>query len=191
MRCGQSLQKRCMPGVGRSKIQPGRPRIREVLGRFVAPVATKPDDKRAGGRVEGRNSAAFIKHDGNRNVYYKTKEGVRESALRRTGGQDRSKGQQRATLRTAHHYARPVTACCLFRIALRKEFIVQVVGVAQHAMLPRWRTPLLMLLQPKVRFYFFLAMITSSLVLTNTRNTELHCMSRSTWQVLTHASPPV
>jgi len=24
MRCGQSLQKRCMPGVGRSKIQPGR-----------------------------------------------------------------------------------------------------------------------------------------------------------------------
>ena len=23
MRCGQSLQKRCMPGVGRSKIQPG------------------------------------------------------------------------------------------------------------------------------------------------------------------------
>jgi hypothetical protein len=60
MRCGQSLQKRCMPGVGRSKIQPGRPRIREVLGRSVAPVATQPDDKRAGGRVEGRNNAALI-----------------------------------------------------------------------------------------------------------------------------------
>ena len=42
------------------KIQPGRPRIREVLGRSNAPVATQPDDKRAGGRVEGRNSAAFI-----------------------------------------------------------------------------------------------------------------------------------
>ena len=40
MRCGQSLQKRYMPGVGRIKIQPGRPRIREVLGRSVAPVAT-------------------------------------------------------------------------------------------------------------------------------------------------------
>jgi len=52
MRCGQSLQNRCMPGVGRSKIQPRRPRIREVLGRSVAPVATQPDDKRAGGRVE-------------------------------------------------------------------------------------------------------------------------------------------
>ena len=64
MRCGQSLQKRCMPGVGRSKIQPGRPRIREVLGRSVAPVATQPDDKCAGGRVEGRNGAAFIGRDG-------------------------------------------------------------------------------------------------------------------------------
>ena len=31
MRCGKSLEKRCMPGVGRKKIQPGRPRIREVL----------------------------------------------------------------------------------------------------------------------------------------------------------------
>jgi len=40
MRCGQSLQKRCMPGVGRSKIRPGRPRIREVLGRSVAPVVS-------------------------------------------------------------------------------------------------------------------------------------------------------
>jgi len=40
-----------MSGVGRSKVQPGRPRIREVLGRSVAPVATQPDDKRAGGRV--------------------------------------------------------------------------------------------------------------------------------------------
>mmetsp|Transcript_48316 Transcript_48316/g.40883 ORF Transcript_48316/g.40883 Transcript_48316/m.40883 type:complete len:203 (-) Transcript_48316:641-1249(-) len=60
MRCGKSLQKRCMPRVGRSKIQPGRPRIREMLGRSVAPVATQPDDKRAGGRVEGRNSAALI-----------------------------------------------------------------------------------------------------------------------------------
>jgi len=49
-----------MPGVGRSKIQPGRPRIREVLGRSGAPVATQPDDKRAGGRVEGRNCAALI-----------------------------------------------------------------------------------------------------------------------------------
>ena len=63
MRCGQSLQKRCMPGVGRSKIQPRRPRICEVLGRPVAPVVTQPDDKRAGGRVEGRNSAAFIGRD--------------------------------------------------------------------------------------------------------------------------------
>jgi len=63
MRCGQSLQKRCMPGVGRSKIQPGRPHIREVLGRSVAPVATQPDDKRAGDRVEGRNSAACIVRD--------------------------------------------------------------------------------------------------------------------------------
>jgi len=63
MRCGQSLQKRCMPGVGRSKIQPGRPRIREVLDRSVAPMATKSDDKRAGGRVEGRHSAAFIGRD--------------------------------------------------------------------------------------------------------------------------------
>jgi len=63
MRCGQSLQKRCMSGVGRSKIQPGRPCIREVLGRSVAPVATQPDDKRTGGRVEGRNSAAFIGRD--------------------------------------------------------------------------------------------------------------------------------
>ena len=52
MRCGQSLQKRCMPGVGKSKIQPGRPRIREVLGRSVAPVAIQLDDKRAGGRVD-------------------------------------------------------------------------------------------------------------------------------------------
>ena len=60
MRCGQSLQKRCMSGVGRSKIQPGRPRIHEVLGRSVAPVATQPDDKRAGLRSEGRNSAALI-----------------------------------------------------------------------------------------------------------------------------------
>jgi len=41
-----------MPGVGRRKIQPGRPRIREVLGRFVAPVTTQPDDKRPGGRVD-------------------------------------------------------------------------------------------------------------------------------------------
>ena len=63
MRCGQSLQKRCMPEVVRSKIQPGRPRIREVLDRSLAPVATQPDDKRAGGRVEGRNSAAFIVRD--------------------------------------------------------------------------------------------------------------------------------
>ena len=54
---------RCMPGVGRSKIQPGRPRIREVLGRSAVPVATQPDDKRADGRVEGRNSAAFIGRD--------------------------------------------------------------------------------------------------------------------------------
>jgi len=60
MRCGKSLQKRCMRRVGRSKIQPGRPRIREVLGMSVAPVATQPDDKRAGGKVEGRNSAALI-----------------------------------------------------------------------------------------------------------------------------------
>ena len=52
-----------VPGVGRCQIQPGRPRIREVLGRSVAPVATKPDDKRAGGRVEGRNSGAFIGRD--------------------------------------------------------------------------------------------------------------------------------
>ena len=37
MRCGQSLQRRCMPGVGRSKIQPGRPRICEVLGRSLLP----------------------------------------------------------------------------------------------------------------------------------------------------------
>jgi len=63
MRCRQSLQKRCMLGIRRSKIQPGRPRIREVLGRYVAPVATQPDDQRAGGRVEGRNSAAFIGRD--------------------------------------------------------------------------------------------------------------------------------
>jgi len=54
------VQKRCMPGVGSSKIKPGRPRICEVLDRSVAPVATQPDDKRAGGRVEGRNNAAFI-----------------------------------------------------------------------------------------------------------------------------------
>ena len=60
MQCGKSLEKRCMPGVGRRKIQPGRPRIREVLGRFVAPVTTQPGDKRAGGTVEGRNSAALI-----------------------------------------------------------------------------------------------------------------------------------
>jgi len=60
MRCGKSLEKRCKPGVGRRKIQPGHPRIREVLGRFVTPVTTHPDDKRAGGRVEGRNSAALI-----------------------------------------------------------------------------------------------------------------------------------
>ena len=60
MRCGKSLGKRCMPGVGTSKIQPGRPRIREVLGRSGAPVATQPDDKRASGRVEGRNSVALI-----------------------------------------------------------------------------------------------------------------------------------
>ena len=60
MRCGESLQKRCMPRVGRSKIQPGRPRIREVLGRSVAHVATQPDDKFAGGRVEGCYSAALI-----------------------------------------------------------------------------------------------------------------------------------
>jgi len=60
MRCGKSLEKRCMPGVGRSKIQPGRPRICRVLGRSGAPAATQPDDKRAGGRVEGRNSAALI-----------------------------------------------------------------------------------------------------------------------------------
>ena len=51
--------------------------------------------------------------------------------------------------------------------------------------------PLLMLLQPKVRFNFFLAMITSSLVLTNTRNAELHFMSRRTLLVLWHAPPPV
>jgi len=51
------VQKRCMPGVGSSKIKPGRPRICEVLDRSVAPVATQPDDKRAGGRVEGRNNA--------------------------------------------------------------------------------------------------------------------------------------
>jgi len=49
MRCGQSLQKRYIPGVGRSKIQPGRPRIREVLVRSVTPVTAQPDDKRAGG----------------------------------------------------------------------------------------------------------------------------------------------
>jgi len=60
MRCGKSLEERCMPGVRRSKIQPGRPRICEVLGWSVAPVTTQPDDKRAGGRVEGRNSAALI-----------------------------------------------------------------------------------------------------------------------------------
>jgi len=60
MRCGKSLEKRCMPEVGRSKIQPGRPRIQEVLGRSGAPVATQPDDKRAGGRIDGRNSAALI-----------------------------------------------------------------------------------------------------------------------------------
>jgi len=60
MRCGKSLQKRCMPGVRRSKIQPGRPHIREVLCRSVAPVATQPDNKRAGDRVEGRNSAPLI-----------------------------------------------------------------------------------------------------------------------------------
>ena len=62
MRCGKSLEKRCMPEVGRRKIhwQPGRPRIREVLDRFGYPVTTQPDDKRAGGRVEGRNSAALI-----------------------------------------------------------------------------------------------------------------------------------
>ena len=53
MRCGKSLQQRCTPRVGRSKIQPGRPRIREVWGRSGAPVATQQDDKRAGGRVEG------------------------------------------------------------------------------------------------------------------------------------------
>jgi len=41
-----------MSRVRRSKIQPGRPRIREVLGRSDAPVVTQPDDKRAGGRVE-------------------------------------------------------------------------------------------------------------------------------------------
>jgi len=40
IRCGKSLQKRYMPRVRRSKIQPGRPRIREVLGRSVAPVQT-------------------------------------------------------------------------------------------------------------------------------------------------------
>jgi len=37
--------------IGRSKIQPGRPRIRKVIDRFVTPVATQPDDQRAGGRV--------------------------------------------------------------------------------------------------------------------------------------------
>ena len=63
MRCGQSLQKGYMPGVGRSKIQPERPRIREILGRSGAPVATRPDEKRAGGRVAGRNSAVFIGRD--------------------------------------------------------------------------------------------------------------------------------
>jgi len=46
MRCGRSLQKRCMPRVGRSKIQPGCLRIREVLGWSGAPVVTQPDDKR-------------------------------------------------------------------------------------------------------------------------------------------------
>jgi len=42
-----------MPGVRRRKIRLGHPRMREVLGRSVAPVATQPGDKRAGGRVEG------------------------------------------------------------------------------------------------------------------------------------------
>ena len=60
MQCGKSLEKRCMTGVGRRKIQPRRPRIRKVLGRSVAHVTAQPDDKRAGGRVEGRNSAALI-----------------------------------------------------------------------------------------------------------------------------------
>ena len=62
MWCGKNLEKKCMPGVWRSKIQPGCPRIREVMGRLGAPVTTQPDNKRAGGRVEGHTSAVLIGH---------------------------------------------------------------------------------------------------------------------------------
>ena len=45
------------------KTVPGRPRIYELLGRQSSPVAAQPDDKRAGGRVKRRNSAALIGRD--------------------------------------------------------------------------------------------------------------------------------
>jgi len=42
---------------------PGRRHICELLGRQGTPMAAQPDDKRAGGRVESRNSAALIGRD--------------------------------------------------------------------------------------------------------------------------------
>ena len=49
--------------IRRSKIQPGRPRIRKVFDSFVAPVATQPDDQRAGGRVEAEIALPSIGPD--------------------------------------------------------------------------------------------------------------------------------
>jgi len=50
-----------MPGKkGRVLVQPGRPRIREVLGRSITPVTAQPDNKRAGGRVEDRKLQFFF-----------------------------------------------------------------------------------------------------------------------------------
>jgi len=42
---------------------PECPCICELLGSKGTPVAAQPDDKRAGGRVESRNSAALIGRD--------------------------------------------------------------------------------------------------------------------------------
>ena len=49
--------------IGRSKIQPGRPRIRKVIDRFVAPVDTQPNDQRANGRVEAEIALPSIGRD--------------------------------------------------------------------------------------------------------------------------------
>jgi len=64
MRFRKYLQKGSMPSFEGGKIMPARPRICELLGRQGTPVAAAQlDDKRVGGRVESRNSAALIGRD--------------------------------------------------------------------------------------------------------------------------------